>query len=219
MAHCWNCFHEEDSEHGCWVCDRARSKNYLRQDERSAKEDNSSSQHSSIPNNHGSAWPSNIEKPAQSYDSPYTSKIAQQSIDTIDHHSPVLPKEFAETSNTAEFDGPKNYPPPSARPYSTSVHNFDFSDDGGPVISMIRTSGTRQPQSPSTERTFGSIEIVPAEDLPAREKEVATEEKPPSAKIDVEGWRRGLLVGSVLAGMFLGFLDTTIVSVGKYRCL
>jgi hypothetical protein len=38
-------------------------------------------------------------------------------------------------------------------------------------------------------------------------------EKPPSARIDVKGWRQPLLVFSVLFGMFLGFLDTTIVSV------
>lgn len=38
--------------------------------------------------------------------------------------------------------------------------------------------------------------------------------KPPNpAAIDVQGWRQKVLVGSVLAGLFLGFLDTTIVSV------
>lgn len=33
--------------------------------------------------------------------------------------------------------------------------------------------------------------IIPAEDLPSREEEVLKDEKPASAKIDVQGWRRG----------------------------
>ena len=45
------------------------------------------------------------------------------------------------------------------------------------------------------------------------EEEAPKEDKPPSARIDVKGWRQPLLVFSVLFGMFLGFLDTTIVSV------
>ena len=43
--------------------------------------------------------------------------------------------------------------------------------------------------------------------------ETPKEDKPPSARINVKGWRQPLLVFSVLFGMFLGFLDTTIVAV------
>ena len=50
-----------------------------------------------------------------------------------------------------------------------------------------------------------------SDDLP--EEGPPEEDKPPSARIQVKGWRQPLLVFSVLFGMFLGFLDTTIVSV------
>lgn len=44
-------------------------------------------------------------------------------------------------------------------------------------------------------------------------EEPPKENEPPSARIHVKGWRQPLLVFSVLFGLFLGFLDTTIVSV------
>lgn len=60
---------------------------------------------------------------------------------------------------------------------------------------ISRTSQTSQAEQPS----------APAAPTPA---------KPPvSAAIDVKGWRQGVLVASVMMGLFLGFLDTTIVAV------
>ena len=99
--------------------------------------------------------------------------------------------------------------------YASSICDFDFTSDGGPVVSVVRTSGMGYSSTDQINPDFGSIEIIPRESLPPREKELSNETKPGPgpAKIDVRGWRRGLLVASVLAGMFLGFLDTTIVSV------
>lgn len=46
------------------------------------------------------------------------------------------------------------------------------------------------------------------------EPEEGAKPKPPNpATIDVQGWRRILLVACTLCGLFLGFLDTTIISV------
>jgi hypothetical protein len=81
------------------------------------------------------------------------------------------------------------------------------------VVSFIKTSGAPQYASTESLLPFGSIEIVPAEKFSSQEGKPSKEERFNSAAIDVRGWRRGLLVASVLAGMFLGFLDTTIVSV------
>lgn len=217
MAYCWNCFHESTSERGCWVCSQSSSKTQLPQTGTMMKQDDHLPEQGIFVDSQGRTRSFNLEAPTPSYLSPYTGRSARQSTDTVNFARPVLPKQFIESSNVSEPDTSDPMQFPTSRPYQSSVCDFDFSDDGGPVVSMIRTSGTRT--NASSERVdpgFGSIEIIPAEYLPPREKEAPKEAKPPSARIDVKGWRRGLLVASVLAGMFLGFLDTTIVSVGEY---
>lgn len=54
--------------------------------------------------------------------------------------------------------------------------------------------------------------MKPESESPLQPKE-EPEEPPKSNAIDVQGWRRVVLVATVLMGLFLGFLDTTIVSV------
>ncbi len=58
---------------------------------------------------------------------------------------------------------------------------------------------------PSETTAVDSRSDTPAEEPPAK--------PPDSPAIDVQGWRQWALVGSALTGLFLGFLDTTIVSV------
>lgn len=151
-----------------------------------------------------------------SYLTPATGSSAWQSTDDIEHQRPVHPNSFIETNQSSAFEdsGQVSSPKAAYRPYPSDTCNFDFTDDGGPVVSFIRTSG--RPYGSNNNHPyqgFGSIEIIPSEELAPREAEAPPEAKPPSAAIDVKGWRRGLLVGSVLGGMFLGFLDTTIVGV------
>ena len=123
--------------------------------------------------------------------------------------------------------------------YSRSSYNYDFRQAGGPVLSFIKTGGkpggygspysgeTLSPgyddqwvvhngaPSPGREDTW-SVRSGPYSKFD--EASVADEEDkpkpgPPGAPIDVSGWRRGVLVATTLMGLFLGFLDTTIVSV------
>lgn len=71
-------------------------------------------------------------------------------------------------------------------------HDYDSWDD---------VSGDKHK---STESLTGDIE-----------KEAEAPAPPPRSPmaIDVQGWRQWALVGTALSGLFLGFLDTTIISV------
>lgn len=73
------------------------------------------------------------------------------------------------------------------------------------VIDRDSSPGTWKPLPPTQKSEASSDSpLDPPPDKPP---------PPNPAAIDVQGWRRIVLVGSVLAGLFLGFLDTTIVSV------
>lgn len=210
MVHCWNCHREHTSETGCWVCSQRRKGKPMEQDEKSTKSTKSTKSaareeaflalHDALPGHYSS----------------------RTSTDITDTQSQKHPRSFIETSSNSGQGRVHSVPPvPGSRTtYPSSISNYDFTRSGGPVVSFIKTSGVRTPrtydssESLPSELPFGSIEIIPHEELPPPDDdESRAEKKPASAAIDVRGWRRGLLVASVLLGMFLGFLDTTIVSV------
>ena len=67
---------------------------------------------------------------------------------------------------------------------------------------------------PQSEQHMGRISIVRRHtSLSQRLAPEASTPVPGSSKIEVEGWRRIVLVITALMGLFLGFLDTTIISV------
>ncbi|KAK5162997.1 uncharacterized protein LTR77_011052 [Saxophila tyrrhenica] len=208
---CWNCRRESSSERECWVCGRGRSKN---QGQLDGQQDEREDVLQQFPEFDGSTGDLAYERRTPSYLTPYTSKSAMQSEDTIGNHRPVVEESFLDPSEfSPQLAGASaNRPSAATTLYPSSMCDFDFTDDGGPVVSFIKTSGVPgDPKAAWRHSRFGSIEIIRSKERSG--EEAPKDAKPPSAAIDVRGWRRGLLVASVLAGMFLGFLDTTIVSV------
>lgn len=96
------------------------------------------------------------ERPAATYLAPYTSKVVE-SDDDISNEKPVRPKSFTGTSRSAHDDAPYVVTPR----YPSDTCDFDFTDEGGPIISFIRSSGiSGHPRDASDSPRFGSIEIV-----------------------------------------------------------
>lgn len=220
MVDCWNCHRENISDQSCWVCFclHGERKEQTTPDQGMAHRDNASPGLASFDDLHDSFVPVMNEKSTPYHSTPATGNSARQSTEYFEEQVPVHPKSFIETSNGSLWDDSTIKEPQAAtHRESSGTCDFDFTRDGGPVVSFIRTSGAPRyvkTQSLHPDPPFGSIEVIPAERLPSRtDTEASKGGKPNSAAIDVQGWRRGLLVGSVLAGMFLGFLDTTIVAV------
>ncbi len=216
MACCWNCHREYTPNHECWVCGQKGSTNTHPHDENMVARNNDIPGSCSCPKIQSPAGDTRSERPTPSH-TPATGNSARPSTDIVENQMPVLPHSFTGTPNASvhRIDDAMDLLSTASQRYASSICDFDFTSDGGPVVSVVRTSGMGYSSTDQINPDFGSIEIIPRESLPPREKELSNETKPGPgpAKIDVRGWRRGLLVASVLAGMFLGFLDTTIVSV------
>jgi hypothetical protein len=209
MTQCWNCHREQVPDGECWVCSQGGQSNRASFSDFAMVQPKNFFEEDNFPGVQPEPPQPVHEKATPSYLTPYTGRSARHSIDTLEYQKSIHPKSFIETGST------------TGRRYVSRNHEFDFRNDGGPVVSFISTTGTSRfgsSESLDSDQPFGAIEIVRAEKLP-RSKDQTLEEapmikKPPNpAAIDVRGWRRGLLVASVLFGLFLGFLDTTIVAV------
>ena len=149
---CWYC----SSVHGdkqCWVCGGIQA-------ESMAERENAYSRRSSISKLGTSTGDFGfaLERPTPSYLAPYTNSSAAQSEDNIESQRPVRPKSFTGMSNHSAHD----HPLPAITPrYPSDVCDFDFTDEGGPILSFIRSSGVSgYPRSIDDSPRFGSIEIV-----------------------------------------------------------
>lgn len=134
----------------------------VRPNETMADQENASTQQSrrssvsKLDNSNGDL-DSALERPAPSYLNPFTARSsATQSIDNIENLKPVRPKSFTGTGASTHDEAI----PPVPR-YPSDVCNFDFTDEGGPIISFIRSSGvSNNPRNTDDDPRFGSIEIV-----------------------------------------------------------
>ena len=150
---CWYCRSGGADDKQCWVC--------------GGQESETTAEREKVPSGRSSI--SQVEKPLGDFDfalerppptylAPYTKSSATQSEDNIENQKPVRPKSFTGTSNRSTHDDP---PPIVAPRYPSDVCDFDFTDEGGPIISFIRSSGqSNYPRSMDDSPRFGSIEIV-----------------------------------------------------------
>ena len=149
---CWYC-RREDSDKPCWVCEG-------KQGEIMTERENALSRRSSFSTveNAKDDFDLAVERPAPTYLAPWTKSSAEQSTDNIENQRPVRPKSFTRISNRSARDDP---PPIIASQDSSDFCDFDFTDEVGPIISFIRSSGVSSyPRSADDDPHFGSIEIV-----------------------------------------------------------
>ncbi len=149
---CW-CCQSLESEGQCWICGGNQGDNMVEQEMAFTPRSSFSKFERPMDDTD-----STLERPPPTYLLPYTRSSAAQSIDNIESQRPVRPKSFTGASNRSTYDDP----PPLITPrYPSDLCNFDFTDEGGPLISFIRASGVSgYPRSVTDSPRFGSIEIV-----------------------------------------------------------
>ena len=152
---CWYCLEESDKQ--CWVCGSKQDETMVDRENPSSRRSSVSKVESKVEHPTGD-FDFALERPAPTYLAPYTSSSGRQSEENIENQRPVRPKSFTGVSNRSAHDDP----PPIITPrYASDLCDFDFTDDGGPIISFIRSSGVSSyPRSVDDSPRFGSIEIV-----------------------------------------------------------
>lgn len=147
-----------------------------------------------------------------------SSKKAKHKSDPIKYNGAALDAFAEKGRSSSQSPPPVEQNSKTVSPDRTDVSSLDYSKRS--TVSSVntersvyyldntkgRTAWVAVPQSTKKPKCPTNVEQEP----PVEEEKAPP---PPSSAIDVQGWRRVLLVGSVLMGLFLGFLDTTIVSV------
>lgn len=109
---------------------------------------------------------------------------------------------FKNAETEQDNGAPRTRPPSYQRPPSY-LHPLTWKDHAKP------SSG--EDEEPAV---FETVSVGGNGNASDEEQLTKKDDKPPNpATIEVAGWRRIALVGAALSGLFLGFLDTTIVSV------
>jgi hypothetical protein len=145
---CWFCG-SEGHDKQCWVCGGKPSENMADQGEQGetvAEQERESENIVDATNGPSTRTSfskgerlmddadSELERPAPTYLAPYTRSSAAPSVRST---TPLIAR------------------------YPSDVCDFDFSDQGGPIISFIRSSGISSiPRTADDNPRFGSIEIV-----------------------------------------------------------
>lgn len=151
---CWLCRDGENESH-CWLCEGEKTET-MAESENATPRRSSSSNVEDFDNPDGIGLA--IERPAPTYLTPYTENSAMQSTEDIENSKPVRPKSFGGGSSRS---APPGDTPIFTPRYESDVCEFDYRDEGGPIVSFIRSSGVSgKPRSAEDSPRYGSIEIV-----------------------------------------------------------